>query len=56
MINNILNLKHPALVLDLRGKKKSFKKPKQLMAHEISLFDYLKANPSIKNGKRKKNA
>lgn len=50
----MLNLKHPALVLDLRGKKKTFKKEKKLMAHSVSLFDYLKTNPSIKNGKQKK--
>ncbi len=51
--SHLLNLKHPSLAVDLRGKAKPVKTPKRLMASSVSLFDYLKANPSIKNGKRK---
>jgi len=49
---HLLNLKHPALVVDLRGKAKPVKTPKRLMASSVSLFDYLKTNPSIKNAKK----
>lgn len=51
---HLLNLKHPSLVVDLRGKAKPVKTPKRLMASSVSLFDYLRSNPSIKNGRKHK--